>query len=435
MKKLSAVLKQSKSFASLLGNGISAFLGVLSFAILARYLSKEEFGQWLLFIASYSIFETLRVGMILNAFIRNFAQASGKEEEKIVVGSSLLLTIILTVLYLLFLGILYGIFYYFNIYIEYLYLFKWYALAGLLTLPHNFGTWYLNASMKMIIMSVIRIINQLIFIALVVVFFYYRPGLDMIFYAFAISHLLTSLIALLMGWTGMNQLFEYSLESIKKIYHFGKYSMGTLIGSNLLKNSDSFIIGKMLNTLSVAVYNVPMRVLEMIDIPIRSYAVANYPLLSKVHSEGRHELLRHEFERKTGFITLLLLPLSVLCFVFADQIVVLIAGDVYADSAILLRLFSIYSALTPLDRLSGVMLDIINKPEMNFVKVLLMLFVNILGDILAIKYFGNLESVAIVSTFTFVTGMVFGFYLLKKYINISVRNVFKLGLNVWSNSK
>src|ERR1041384_7623754 len=159
----------------------------------------------------------------------------------------------------------------------------------------------------------------------------------------------------------MKYLNRYKKESLEKIYHFGKYSMGTLIGSNLLINSDSFMIGKMIGTLAVAAYSVPQRVVEMIQIPIRSYAVTNLPLLAKLHTDDKAELLRHEFERKTGFLTIILFPLSLICFVFAEPIVLVLAGPAYADTAILLRLFSVYTALTPLDRLSGIMLDIINK--------------------------------------------------------------------------
>jgi O-antigen/teichoic acid export membrane protein len=138
-------------------------------------------------------------------------------------------------------------------------------------------------------------------------------------------------------------------------------------------------------------------------------------------------LLKKEFERKTGFLFLLLFPLSIISFVFAEPIVIVLAGNQYKDAALLLKLFSIYTALTPIDKLSGVMLDIINKPRLNFIKVILMLSVNVIGDIVCLYLFGTLESVAIVSTFTFATGVVYGMYLLNKHIEVSFLNVFKLG--------
>jgi hypothetical protein len=86
-----------------------------------------------------------------------------------------------------------------------------------------------------------------------------------------------------------------------------------------------------------------------------------------------------------------------------------------------------YTAFKPLDKLSGVMLDIINKPQSNFIKVILMLTVNVVGDIFSLYYFGTLESVAIVSTLTFVTGVFYGMYILNKSIEVNFLNIFNLG--------
>ncbi|MFA9214401.1 MAG: polysaccharide biosynthesis C-terminal domain-containing protein, partial [Candidatus Methylacidiphilales bacterium] len=148
---------------------------------------------------------------------------------------------------------------------------------------------------------------------------------------------------------------------------------------------------------------------------------------SAIYASGNNKLLKKEFERKTGFLFLLLLPASLISFLFAEQIVIILAGEQYKDAAILLKLFSIYTALTPIDKLSGVMLDIINKPNLNFIKVILMLSVNVIGDVICLYYFGTLESVAIVSTFTFSTGVIYGIYLLHKHIDVSFINIFRLG--------
>jgi hypothetical protein len=72
-------------------------------------------------------------------------------------------------------------------------------------------------------------------------------------------------------------------------------------------------------------------------------------------------------------------------------------------------------------------LDIIGKPYLNFIKVLLMLLVNVTGDLLAIHYIGNIWGVAAVSILTFITGVIFGNYFLKKYLHHSVRETVVTG--------
>lgn len=427
----SAAIFKSKSFISLIGNGISAALGVLSFAILARMLpdDKHDFGVWILFLSVYGVFDTLRVGMILNAMVRNVSQAGSVERENEIVGSSLRLSVILTVLFILLIGLAYAGFFITSSLLAYLYLFKWLALMALLTLPHNFSTWYLNAHLRIMPMSLIRIINQALFIALAIPMYRMHTALESIFGAYALAQLFTSVFCIIKGWSGMSIITKATRVGVKEIFDFGKYSMGTLIGSNFLKNSDTWLISRFIDAVAVAVYSVPTKVVEIIELPVRSFAVTNLPLLSKLHGENKPELLKKEFERKTGFIFIMLLPVSVMCFILAPFIVTVLGGEAYSDSVILLRLFTLYTALTPLDKMTGVMLDIINKPQMNFVKVIVMLVVNVIGDVVCLFVFGTLESVAIVSTFTFGTGMIFGFVLLKKYINLSLRNTLALGIN------
>lgn len=428
MKGLISLLK-SKSFISLLGNGISALLGLLSFAILARYTNKEEFGIWILFLTAYGIFDTLRTGMVLNAFIKNYTQATTNEEKQEVVGSSWNLSLYVNIIYSLLMVVFLSVFYLFNILPAYHFYFIWFILLALFSLPFNFATWYLNAQMKIMEMSLSRIYNQLIFIILVIVFLTLLPQsrIFLMLLAYTLAQLITTIICYFKGWTGLEYYFFKTKDGLKKLFHFGKFSMGTLVGSNLLKGSDTFLIGKFLGTSGVANYNVPSRVVDVFDLVIRSFAITNMPTLSAIYASGNNKLLKKEFERKTGFLFLLLLPASLISFLFAEQIVIILAGEQYKDAAILLKLFSIYTALTPIDKLSGVMLDIINKPNLNFIKVILMLSVNVIGDVICLYYFGTLESVAIVSTFTFSTGVIYGIYLLHKHIDVSFINIFRLG--------
>ncbi|MFY8020009.1 MAG: oligosaccharide flippase family protein [Bacteroidia bacterium] len=422
MRAITQIIK-SKSFSSLLGNGIGALLGLLTFALLARFLDKATFGAWIVFLAVYGIFDTLRIGMVLNALVKNLAQSSNSNEEDSVIGSSLMISAIITGLYLLFNCIAYFICISFDLLAEYHSFFKWFVLISLLTLPHNFSTWLLNAKLEIISMSVIRILNQIVFILYIWFFVKADPTIDQVFIGYGLSNLIPSFLCIVLGWAGIQKLFFYSKEMMSKIFHFGKYSMGTLIGSNLLRSSDTFIISTMLGSGGVATYNVPSRMIEIIEMPLRSFAVTALPQYAKMYADGAKEELKNLFERRTGMIFFLLLPISFFSFLFADWVVLLLGGNNYADSAILLRFFATYMAILPLDKFSGVLLDTINKPEINFIKVVLMLVVNVSADYLGIYLFGNLESVAFASTLTFLSGMLFGYYQLNKHLGLNFRNI------------
>lgn len=427
MQALIQIFK-SKSFSSLIGNGLGALLGVITFALLARVLPKDIFGPYLIFLAIYGIFETLRIGMVMNALVRNLAQCNTPEEEDLVVGSTVFITVLLTGIYMVVITILYFIFKSFGLFTEYLFFFKWFIVIAVVSAPNNYATWFLNAKLKIVSMSSIRILNQLVFIGFI--WFYIKPenSIYAVLTSLAVSHLFVSLLALVMGWSGIQHLFKFTKKMLSEVFHFGKFSMGTLIGANLLRSSDSFIIGSsFLGSAGVALYNVPSRILEIIEMPLRSFAVTALPQFARLYAEKNFEALRYEFERKAGLVFFLLLPISIGSFIFADWIVLIIGGKGYSESAILLRFFASYMAILPLDKFSGVMLDTINKPNLNFYKVMIMLAVNIAGDYLGIYVFGNLQSVAFVSTATFIAGMFYGYIQLKKHMGIRFSNVFILG--------
>lgn len=419
---------RSKSFISLIGNGLGALLGVVTFALLARVLDKGTFGPYLIFLAIYGIFETLRVGMVMNALVRNLAHCQTEAEEQEVIGSTQFITLVLTAIYVVVIVLLYVIFKYFDLFTDYLFFFKWLILVAILSAPNNYATWYLNAKLKVAATSAIRILTQLIFIGLIWFYIKDEGTIYSVIISYAISHLLVSILAIFMGWSGLQFLVRYTFKKVTEIFHFGKFSMGTLIGANLLRSSDTFIIGSsFLGSAGVAMFNVPSRLIELIEMPLRSFAVTAMPQFAKLNADKSFDSLRYEFEKKAGLVFFLLLPIAVGCFVFADWLVIVFGGKGYAESAILLRIFATYMVILPLDKFAGVLLDTVNKPNLNFYKVMIQLAVNVIGDYVAITVFGTLESVALVSTGTFFAGMVFGYYQLHGQMGIRMQNVMRYG--------
>ena len=153
------------------------------------------------------------------------------------------------------------------------------------------------------------------------------------------------------------------------------------------------------------------------------------PVMSKFRSPEKKLELKATFYRYTGLLSFVLLPFIVGSILFADSLVVLLGGAQYAESAHVLRILAVYAAFLPLDRFSGITLYIIGKPYLNFLKVILMLIVNVTGDFIAIHYFGNIGSIAAVSILTFLTGVIFGNFFLKKYLNHTIKETITTGFN------
>jgi len=245
------------------------------------------------------------------------------------------------------------------------------------------------------------------------------------------SAIITSLTAILAGWAKIKAIPARTRECIKELINFGKYSVGTSISSYLLRSSDTLIIKFMfVNPTVVAIYYLPQRLNEIIEIPLRSFISTALPAMSAaIHRDDK----RHAtfiMKKYAGILTVLLIPVSIAAIIGADLAIGLIGGKNYVNTnaANIFRIFMSFAILLPVDRFFGITLDILNKPQINMTKVILMLIVNVVGDFAGIYITHSLYGVALSSIFTFLVGIIYGYWMLKKYLNFTMMDIFKLGV-------
>jgi Na+-driven multidrug efflux pump len=77
----------------------------------------------------------------------------------------------------------------------------------------------------------------------------------------------------------------------------------------------------------------------------------------------------------------------------------------------------------------GVTLDIINKPHLNLVKVLLALSVNVAADIICIKLTGSVYGAALASVFTLLVSTIYGYVVLGRYLPLRLQGILPLALD------
>ena len=94
-------------------------------------------------------------------------------------------------------------------------------------------------------------------------------------------------------------------------------------------------------------------------------------------------------------MTYLFAFISLITFVFAEYLVMILGGHQYlgtdpatgASTVTIVRIFSIYGLLLPIERMTGIGLDSVNRPDRNFQKVLYMTIANVIGDLIAVFVF------------------------------------------------
>lgn len=441
IKRILHIAKE-KNIQSLAGNILTAGFGVLNFMVLTRSFDKEIFGEWILYLTGATFVEMFRFGITRTALIR-FLSGAKKEEQEQLIGSNWLIGLVASVIIAILLWL---ILYLFPDQVKqsgfYLF-FKWYPILAFLNLPFNNALAIQQAKQYFGQIFIVKTLNSgLFFVGLTINLFWLKLDLIYVIWFHLGISAFVSLITILANWDGLRFLAKASKSANSTILNFGKYTTLTLIGTNLLRSADTFIIAlSPLGTAAVALYSIPLRLTEMLQIPLRSFVATAFPKMSKASIQNDLKMVRYYFYSYAGSMTILFIPMAIFGFIFADFFVLILGGEQYlgidpitgASTSNIFRVFALYGILLPIDRLTGVGLDSINKPKKNFYKIIYMVLANIIGDLIAVFVFKSLMAVAAVTViFTFL-GVMIGYRYLTQELQLNPRLIWIEGWKVYSN--
>lgn len=430
--KILRSLVQSDNFYSLAGNIIVALFGMINFSLMARGFSeKEDFGEWILFMVVNSVVEMVRIGLCRSGFIK-FYNSSAEHRKKYLIGSTYQ---ILAGSSIVILSIMLIIRLFFYSYVEdtsFAMFFQWYIYLLLATTP------YIQAQILLQAKSDFKTILKLrfIFLSLFTIYLgytYWEKGtydLQEVVLVYIIINAIISLISIIFRYDGMKYFFRRKKGELRILLRFGIYNVGTQLGANLLKSSDSFILGLFacLGTPAIATYGVAYKMIELIEIPVRSFSATAFPKMSFAAIGQDKTVFSNLFYQHVGFLSLILIPVLVISYFFADFIVLVLGGAEYLDAVPILQIFLLYGLLIPFERLTGVALDSLNKPKVNFYKVFIMLFVNVGGNIVVVLLSCMLWPVAAVTIVTVITGSIVGYIALNKLVKLQLLKIITEGI-------
>lgn len=425
MKRLLSKLN-NKHFLSLATNGITAVLSVITVAVLNYSLAVAENGIWIFFQTVFVLIDTFRTGFLQTALIKFYSGVTKQRAEE-VVGSVWYLGSMVTLISFVITGIAWflplqdkGI----------QTVVFWFSITFLATLPNVIAIWVLQAQQQFDKILLIRVLNQGSFLLFVFIYILLDElNITNVLIANLASCIVTDILCFAKRWTVLYTIKKRTKSCIEEIYHFGKYSVGTTISANLLRSSDVFIIKIMLGDAAVGIYSIPQKLMEFIEIPLRSFLVTALPSMSAAFNQNNKEEVAITMKRYAGLLMVALIPVAIGSLLLADVAVAIIGGPKYVDTeaANVFRIFMAFAIFLPLDRFIGVTLDVIHLPKINFIKVVIMLAINVVADVSGIYIFKNVYGVAIASIPTFYIGILFGFKYIKKNLPLGIGEVFQYG--------
>lgn len=414
---------------SMTGNLAVSGLSIISVGLLFRALSVRDIGVWVLFSSTIGLADSFRAGFLTTAFVRARAGASPARAAE-VVGSAWAIALVITgALGLLNMGA--GLIFSAAAHPEAALLLRWFGIVLVASLPNFMAGCVLQAELRFDRLLYLRLLTQGLFVTTVAgLMLTHTATLERVVYGYVLATAATAVLMLARGWAGLGSLASRTRACVRELAHFGKYSVGSYLGSSLLRTSDTFIINMLLGPAALAVYNLPGRFSEIIELPLRSFIATATPAMSAAFHQHKLPEVARLLRKNAGILTWAFMPLVLGTILLADVPVYLIGGGKYrsTEAANLLRIGMAMALLYPIDRFVGVTLDVINQPRLNLLKVFLMLAVNVIADLVALSLFHSIYAVALASIPTILVGFGFGYSQLKKFLPLSLQAIMATGL-------
>jgi O-antigen/teichoic acid export membrane protein len=328
----------SKNLLSLLTADITRrLLGFVSVAYLARILGKDDFGvinigfavlaySMVLSTAGFSVYGTKRI-----------AQGAPPELIGKVIGSRMITTVsMLLILCLVALLTVQDS--------RLAYLIIVFSCA---IIPQMFFLdWYFQGKEKMGIISAARILQAVVYLA-VVLFFVHSSG-DVIWVALgAITGELTASVLFYIHFRSTHPEVRLQLKpSLELLKQSVPLAVGIIIAT-LVMNYPTIALGIFCSTSDVGIYSVANKLVYSLMMGDRILLLLLIPASSRKHSQSP-EALQEMLQDALKWILVMGLPIAVGGMLVADKLTVLFFGVQYAASAAVLKILIWYFVLTML---------------------------------------------------------------------------------------
>ncbi|MFT7031788.1 MAG: O-antigen/teichoic acid export membrane protein [Cyclobacteriaceae bacterium] len=406
MKKLVDFVKKDNSQV-LAGNLLASLFGLLNFMMMVRMTSKSDFGLIVIFLSAAGLTDLVRTGFVRQGLVRHWV-TNNEGNKKPLIGSAWMLHILI--------GSFIGLLCYTSLAISSSFSFDLegftalihnYPLLLLASIPHQMESWLAQGKKKYLTMNMFRLgVNILFFIALALNFGSVISVNQVIEYLI-ICNAVVSLVSLVY-YKSIKEIVHTKWHQVVSLFNFGKYSLSTLAGSNLLKSTDTLLIGLMINSESAAVYAIPFKVIELLEIPLRGFVMTSFHALTQSFKKNERDEYTRHFQTSVFRLSIAFLPIILISLFLPGFVIELLGGSNYGESIYVLQVLSFAMFLLPADKFAGMALDSNNQPKVNAQKVWIMVIINLIGDLVVISLNGSLWMIATVTILNILFGVCYG---------------------------
>lgn len=378
-------------------------LGFANMFLLLRAVSKDDYGIWIQFLIIVALIEVSRTGLIQNALIRYLSTSQEKDRGKINTAS-IFINICLTSLTIISLLLLAkpAINYFYtnpgfteSVKTELIQMLYYYGITTIVIMPFLQFNYILQANLDF------KGFFWASFTYKATLFFYilyqFINGIPINIFQLSLFLIFSGLCASIVGYFFAKKYLVFSKNVewkwVKELFNFGRFTFGTNLSTIIYKFTDRSMLGAMISFEAIAIYEVAIRITNLVDIPAISIASVVYPQSAKNSIVKGKEGIRDLYEKSVAAILGLIIPTMIFIYFFAEIVVIILGKETYLDSVPILRYTIFFALFIPYSLQFGTILDSIGKPKINFQFVILGLILNIIFNYFMIKEYGIMGAV------------------------------------------
>ena len=216
----------------------------------------------------------------------------------------------------------------------------------------------------------------------------------------------SSLIGLVLTWPLFRWRLKPSGEEMRRMWEYGKYSLGGTASYLVYSRADTFILSAFTGPAQVAVYNsakIFTRIFDMVTQIIQMFILPGASLLS---SRGERSTLKAVVEKSIMFATVGMIPVMAGMLLFAGPLVSIIYGGRYPEAVLILQIFALMSLAVPAFAIGSNVLMGLGEARASFVLGVQLLGVSLVAYLVTIPWLGAIGAAVGVVIASYVMGWI-----------------------------
>ena len=405
---------------------IAAFLGYLVRLVLAKNLSVEEFGLFysvFAFLSMLSIFKTFGFDSALIKFIPEFIhyKKSDYVKSSIIYAAAVQLMTNIAVIIVIYAASSYLAANFFQDakadFVLRLLAIAFFIESFLLVVKFS-----LQGFKKMSLFAGIDIVRMVAVLSIVLTGLKLGYGLASPVIAYIAAPII---LILIFGFVLVRKVFPgflksrliFSRDLFKKIFGYGIFVMAAGAGTLIFGYTDIMVLTYFSGLTAVALYSVALPTTKILIYFPRAIVAILVPLTSELWAKKKKEMLVEGMESLYKYSFIIILPLVLVMFSFADIIINILFGKDYIPASNAMKILSIGMIFASINGICSNFFSGIGKPQIASKIIYSGAIFNLASNLALIPLFGIIGA-AITTTFSYGIMMLMGLLDIKKFITV-----------------